>query len=100
MKKYPIKQRNRVVSSVRVIYQSSVKSDLVLRPAQRHHDKVRSRVHDGVSSTTGLFDEAFGEVPDIFNPDIDKFDLANRLLVDGMNKKANQVASSGVEDKK
>lgn len=95
MKRYPIKQRPRVVSSVQKIMVSDTIPDVVLRPAQRNHDKVRSRIVDGITSTTGLFDDSFGDVPDVFNPDLDKFDLANRLLADGLTKKANQVAASG-----
>ena len=78
-------------------------SEPVYRKSQHHFDLIKHNISDGVSSSTGLFDEA--EMPgsvdydgstNPFSARADKFDLANALLTAGGAKRdANSVASSG-----
>lgn len=86
-----ISQRKREHTRVKRVCNST--NDVVLRPSQRWHDLQRSRITDGITSSTGLFDEAEADVHDLFNPEKDKFDIANALINDGLTKQANDIAS-------
>lgn len=94
MKKY-VPQNRRVIRSVQPILPDT---ETIYRPAQDHFDVVKSGIVDGVSSTTGIFDESFGDVPEIFRQDVDKLELADALLRAGAStKQVEKVASDGVE---
>lgn len=86
-----IAQRNRENTRIKNIIDKP--KDVILRPSQRWHDLQRSRIVDGITSSTGLFDDKECDVHDLFNPEKDKFDLANALINDGLTKQANDIAS-------
>ena len=68
----------------------------ISRPAQHHFDLIKSGISDGVTSSTGLFDETSGDVPSIFSQQSDKFELADELLRAGISRReAQKVASDG-----
>lgn len=68
----------------------------ILRTSQHHFDLVKSNILDGVSSSTGLFDETVGEVPSIFTQRLDRFELADELMRSGLSRREVQkVASEG-----
>lgn len=93
-KKDFIPQSRRQIRRVKPIYSSN---EPVLRQSQNHFDLVKAGVLDGVSSSTGLFDEAFGEVPELFQQKQSRLDLANALMLRGASAKtASKVASDGV----
>lgn len=95
MRKKFIPQLNRVFRRVQIVDHTSSE---VLRPAQRHHDLRRANVVDGVSSSTGLYDDAVGDVPEVFNPNIDRLELADMLMRRGMSPtKSSDVAADGVK---
>lgn len=95
MKKY-VPQNRRIIRSVQPILPDT---ETIYRPAQDHFDVVKSGIVDGVSSTTGIFDESFGDVPEIFHPDVDKLELADALLRSGAStKQVEKIATDGVEN--
>ena len=74
----------------------------IYRRSQHHFDMIKHNISDGVSSSTGLFDESFspGSVDydgssNPFSARADKFDLANALLDSGGSKRdVTSVAST------
>lgn len=69
----------------------------VLKPSQHYHDVLKAGIVDGVCSGTGLFDDAPGPVPLVFNPHLDNLDLANALIRSGGSlSDAQKLASDGV----
>lgn len=95
MKRYPIKQRTRMCTNVRRFLSID---DVVLRPSQRKHDLLRANVVDGITTSTGIFDESEAVVDDLWNPELDKFDIANKLIERGLNKQANDIAADGLQN--
>lgn len=72
--------------------------ETVYRKSQHHHDLIKRNIADGCTSTTSLFDDECGEVPDVFNPNVSRFELADKLLREGATKQSQKVASDGVSD--
>lgn len=71
--------------------------EIVLRKSQHHFDVIKAGISDGVSSSTGIFDEAIGDVPEVFNQNFDNLDIADALLRGNVGaKKASDVAEKGV----
>lgn len=95
-KKY-IPQASRV--SRRIASVSLPEKERIYQPYTPHHELVKANVVDGVTSTTGLFDEALGDVPSVFRADVDKFELADALMRDGLGKAAaSGIAEDGPKD--
>lgn len=95
MKKNYIPQARRVIRNVHRIVDVP---ESVSHLSQNLHDIRRAGIVDGVTSSTSLFDESLGEVPDIFNPNIDKFELADSLMRGGASQKtAQKAASDGID---
>ncbi|MBR5585649.1 MAG: hypothetical protein IKW36_05355 [Alistipes sp.] len=70
----------------------------VYRTSQHHFDMIKSGIADGVSSSTGLFDDSEGPVPSIFTQRLDRFELADELMRSGLSRKESQrVASDGAQ---
>lgn len=73
-------------------------AEVVLRSSQHHFDVIKAGISDGVSSTTGIFDEAIGDVPEVFNQNYDNLDIADALLRGNVGaRKASDVAEKGVK---
>lgn len=83
--------------------QSFYSTEPIYRKSQHHFDLIKHNISDGVSSSTGLFDDAetpgsvdYNGSSNPFSVRADKFDLANALLAAGGAKRdANSIASSG-----
>ena len=70
---------------------------IVLRSSQCYFHLLKAGISDGISSATGIYDDVPGDVPDVFNPNMDKLDLAHALLRSGAGTKtASKVAEDGV----
>lgn len=73
----------------------------IYRRSQHHFDLIKHNIAEGVSSSTGLFDEAefpgsvdYDGAKNPFSARVDKFDLANALLAAGGSKRdANSLAA-------
>ena len=69
--------------------------------SQHHFDLIKHNIAEGVSSSTGLFDEVespgsldYNGSTNPFSARVDKFELANALLAQGGSKRdANSLAS-------
>lgn len=85
-----VKSRRRLSVKADVVYE---KTNPVFKPSQRQHDLIRARIVSGVTSSTGMFDDSIGDVPDLFNPTLDKFDLSNKLMAERHVKLAQDLAS-------
>lgn len=97
-KKDFIPQSRRQTRRVQPIYSSK---EPVLRQSQNHFDLIKAGVVEGVSSSTGLFDESFGDVPELFLQKQSRLELANALMLRGASAKtASKVASDGVSVEK
>lgn len=92
----PISNKKRTFVQVKRIYPDN--TEIVLRCSQHHFDVIKAGIADGISSTTGIFDESVGDVPEIFNQNYDNLDLADALLRGNIGaKKASNVAEKGIE---
>lgn len=91
----PISNKKRNFVNVKRIYPDN--NEIVLRTSQHHFDVIKAGISDGVSSATGIFDEAIGDVPEIFNQNYDNLDIADALLRGNIGaRKASDVAEKGV----
>ena len=83
------------VSVIRIIPDDT---EVVLRSSQHHFDVIKAGISDGVSSSTGIFDEAIGDVPEVFNQNYDNLDIADALLRGNVGaRKASDIAEKGVQ---
>lgn len=92
-KKKFIPQRRREFRRVELLDKDL--ASVPLKQSRHHFDLIKHNISDGCTSTTSLFDEECGDVPSIFNPTVDKFELADELMRAGANKQAQKMASGG-----
>lgn len=86
-----VKSRKRFAVKAESVYEDI---NPIFKPSQRQHDLIRERIVSGVTSSTGMFDDSIGDVPDLFNPTMDKFDLANKLMSERHAKLAQEVVTN------
>lgn len=71
--------------------------DVVTRLAVKHSDLIKHNILDGCCSTTSIFDDECGDVPSVFDPTKSRLDLADELMRAGASRRAQKVASEGVQ---
>lgn len=71
---------------------------IVYRTSTKLSDLIKNGISDGFNSSTGIYDDVQGDPPLVFDPKLDKLDLADALLRQGAGvKTASNTAEKGVE---